>query len=57
MCVDPATEIVNFAAACVAVDMISDLPHSDADKDAMIRDLAACGPVIQYPRSDTDPQH
>jgi hypothetical protein len=49
---DPATEIKNFAAACCAVDMIDELPHADADRDAMIRDLASYGPAIQNRNHD-----
>lgn len=45
---DTATEIINFAAAQVALNMIVELPVTLADRDAMIRDLAAFGPAINH---------
>lgn len=41
------TDALNFVAACHATDMIAESHYSDADKDAMIRDLADSGPAIR----------
>lgn len=49
---DAATEIINFVASQHAIDMIVDLNRSDADKDAMIRDLSAYGPAITERRGN-----
>jgi hypothetical protein len=46
MCTDTATEIINFAAAQNALNMIAELPVTATDRDAMIRDLAAYGPAV-----------
>lgn len=43
---DAATEIINFAAADVATNMIAAADGTDADRDEMIRNLAAYGPAI-----------
>lgn len=43
---DAHTEIINFAAAQIAVDLIADHPGTDEDHDYMIRTLAAYGPAI-----------
>lgn len=40
------TEIINFAAAQWGLVIIDLAPGTDADHDAMVRDLAAYGPAI-----------
>lgn len=43
---DSATEIINFAAASVALDLVADYSGTDADRDEITRNLAAYGPAI-----------
>lgn len=43
---DAHTEIINFAAAMIAVDLVADWSGTDADRDEIIRNLAAYGPAI-----------
>ena len=43
---DAATEIINFAASVIAIDLIVDHPASEADRDEMILNLVAFGPAL-----------
>lgn len=43
---DAHTEITNFAAAGWSLILIDEIPMTDADRDAVTRDLAAYGPAI-----------
>jgi hypothetical protein len=43
---DAATEAINFAAAAWSLELIDDYSGTDADRDHMVRNLAAYGPAI-----------
>jgi hypothetical protein len=43
---DAATEAISFAAAAWSLELIDHYPGTDADRDDMIRNLAAYGPAI-----------